>query len=83
MFRLFILEEKHKHKYQDGLSMLANYAVSHQKDRSDLFINTPLTCNECDVIKIMIFASEWITLRKYIYECFIQNCCMLPPPPFF
>lgn len=32
MFRLFILEEKHKHKYQDGLSMLANYAVSHQKD---------------------------------------------------
>lgn len=32
MFRLFVLEEKHKHKYQDGLSMLANYAVSHQKD---------------------------------------------------
>lgn len=28
----FIVEDKHKHKYQDGLSMLANYAVCHQRD---------------------------------------------------
>jgi hypothetical protein len=34
---LLFIEDKHKHKYQDGLSMLANYAVCHQRDHERSF----------------------------------------------